>query len=62
MLPSDWTATILVDINLYVCEWLYCRDLLTNLNRSDYSLALEKLHQGTAGNDEAFSTLTCRYS
>ena len=40
-----------------------CRDLSTNVNRSDYSLALEKLHLGMAGNDEAlFTTLTSRYS
>ena len=31
-----------------------CRDLPTNINRSDYSFALEKLHPGTAENDEAF--------
>ena len=30
-----------------------CRDLLININRSDYSFALEKLYPGTAGNDEA---------
>ena len=28
-----------------------CRDLLTNINRSDHSFAQEKLHPGTAGND-----------
>ena len=28
-----------------------CRDLPINVNRSDYSLALEKLHPGTTGND-----------
>ena len=34
-----------------------CRDQPTNINRSDYSFALEKLHPGTAGNDKAiFST------
>ena len=31
-----------------------CHDLFTNIIRSDFSLALEKLHPGTAGNDEAF--------
>ena len=40
---------------LDVCEKLKilksCRDLTINVNRSDYSLALEKLHPGTAGND-----------
>ena len=30
-----------------------CHDQLTKINRSDYSFALEKLHPGTAGNDEA---------
>ena len=30
-----------------------CRDLLTNINKSDYSFAQEKLHPGTAKNDEA---------
>ena len=40
-----------------------CRDLPTNVNRSDYSLALEKLHPGTAENDKAlFTTLTSGYS
>ena len=29
------------------------RDLLRNINRSDYSHSLEKLHPGAAGNDEA---------
>ena len=33
-------------------EWVCC-DLLRNINRSDYSLALEKLYPGTAGDDEA---------
>ena len=33
-------------------QWI-CRDLPTNINRSDYLFALEKLHPGTAGNDEA---------
>ena len=31
--------------------WSVCRNLLTNINRSDYSLALEKLHLGMSGND-----------
>ena len=31
-----------------------CSDLLTNINRSDYAISLEKLHPGTAENDEAF--------
>ena len=31
-----------------------CRDLLTNINRSDYSHSLEKLHPGTVGNDDVF--------
>ena len=31
----------------------YCCDLPANINRSDYSFVLEKLHPGTAGNDEA---------
>ena len=30
------------------------RDLLTNINRSDYSHSQEKLHPGKAGNDVAF--------
>ena len=30
-----------------------CCDLPTNINRSDYSFALEKLHPGMAGKDEA---------
>ena len=29
----------------------------TNVNRSDYSFAQEKLHPGTAGNDEALFRL-----
>ena len=40
-----------------------CRDLPTNVNRSDYLFALEKLHPGTARNDKAlFTLLTSRYS
>ncbi len=31
----------------------YYRDQLTNINRSDYSHSQEKLHPGTAGNDES---------
>ena len=30
-----------------------CRDLPTDINRSDYSFALEKIYLGTAGKDEA---------
>ena len=33
------------------------RDLPTNINRLDYLFALEKLHPGTAGNDEALFDL-----
>ena len=36
---------------------LTCRNQPTNVNRSDYSFALEKLHPGTAGNDEALFRL-----
>ena len=49
--------------DIHSCWWIYrqyikkCRDLPTNVNRSDYSFALEKLHPGTTGNDKALFRL-----
>ena len=41
-------------IHICICIYMYiCRGLPTNINRSEYSFTLEKLHLGTAGNDEA---------
>ena len=37
----------------FMAYWLFYRDRPTNVNRSDYSFALEKLHPGTVGNDDA---------
>ena len=44
-------------VYIYIYIYIYThtqksRDLFTNINRSDYSHSLEKLHPGTAGNDE----------
>ena len=44
--------------DLYIFKnYLFCRYLPTNINRSDYSFALEKLHPGMAGNDKTLFRL-----
>ena len=53
---------LLITFFLHTVKWFqillfYCCDLPTNINRSDYSFALEKLHPGTARNDKALFRL-----
>ena len=50
-------TVFLLKLTQLSAEFYVAATLPTNINRSDYSFALEKLHPGTAGNDKALFQL-----